>query len=72
MLGVRISLARYVRRTTRTSVLMPVAQAFGCLLDPGDPILIETPAYAGVFPSLRALGAEMIGESQQLPALSTI
>ncbi|WRT69201.1 uncharacterized protein IL334_006185 [Kwoniella shivajii] len=37
-----------------------MSKAFNVLLNPGDPILIETPVYAGVIPPLRLLAAEMI------------
>ena len=37
-------------------------KGFMAVLNPGDPVLLETPLYAGVLPSLRALGSEMIGQ----------
>ncbi|WWC63874.1 uncharacterized protein I303_106479 [Kwoniella dejecticola CBS 10117] len=37
-----------------------MAKAFHTLLNPGDPVLLETPVYSGVLPPLRLLGAEMI------------
>lgn len=30
------------------------------MLNPGDPILVETPVYSGVLPTLRQLGAKCI------------
>lgn len=30
------------------------------MLNPGDPILVETPVYSGVMPALRALGARCV------------
>ncbi|CAD6590091.1 MAG: hypothetical protein TREMPRED_005618 [Tremellales sp. Tagirdzhanova-0007] len=43
-----------------------------CLLNPGDPILLETPLYAGVLPPLRNLGAEMIEVDVDEQGLSAI
>ncbi|WWD06909.1 hypothetical protein V865_005006 [Kwoniella europaea PYCC6329] len=37
-----------------------MSKAFHALLNPGDPVLLETPIYAGVLPPLRILNAEMI------------
>ncbi|WVF65403.1 hypothetical protein IAT40_000130 [Kwoniella sp. CBS 6097] len=36
-----------------------MSKAFNALLNPGDPILLETPIYAGVLPPLRLLHAEL-------------
>lgn len=38
-------------------------KGFNAVMNPGDPILLETPLYAGVLPPLRLLDAEMIGQS---------
>jgi hypothetical protein len=38
-------------------------KGFMAVLNPGDPVLLETPLYAGVLPPLRTLGCEMIGRS---------
>ncbi|WVO15334.1 hypothetical protein L204_102990 [Cryptococcus depauperatus] len=35
-------------------------KAFFAVLNPGDPILVDTPVYAGILPALRSLKAEMI------------
>jgi tryptophan aminotransferase len=42
---------------------MPLAerQAFSVVLNPGDPVLIETPVYAGILPPLKNLQAKTIG-----------
>lgn len=32
-------------------------------MNPGDPILLEAPLYAGVLPYLQSIDAEMIGKS---------
>ncbi|WWC91053.1 uncharacterized protein L201_005994 [Kwoniella dendrophila CBS 6074] len=37
-----------------------MSKAFHTLLNPGDPVLLETPIYAGVLPPLRILNSEMI------------
>lgn len=37
-------------------------------MNPGDPILLEAPLYAGVLPYLQSIDAEMIGKSPRLPA----
>ncbi|KAL7421057.1 hypothetical protein Q5752_003941 [Cryptotrichosporon argae] len=37
-----------------------MSKGFKAVLNPGDPILIETPVYAGILPALRDLNAEMI------------
>nr|XP_019049759.1 tryptophan aminotransferase [Kwoniella bestiolae CBS 10118]OCF28689.1 tryptophan aminotransferase [Kwoniella bestiolae CBS 10118] len=37
-----------------------MSKAFHALLNPGDPVLLETPIYAGVLPPLRILNAEMV------------
>ncbi|WVR08942.1 hypothetical protein IAU60_006001 [Kwoniella sp. DSM 27419] len=37
-----------------------MSKAFHAMLNPGDPVLLETPTYAGVLPPLRSLNAELI------------
>ncbi|BEI85072.1 hypothetical protein CcaverHIS002_0504730 [Cutaneotrichosporon cavernicola] len=37
-----------------------MSKAFHALLNPGDPILMETPVYSGVLPTLRLLNAKMV------------
>ncbi|OCF56309.1 tryptophan aminotransferase [Kwoniella mangroviensis CBS 10435] len=37
-----------------------MSKGFHVLLNPGDPVLLETPIYSGVLPPLRLLNAEMI------------
>ncbi|KAL1407665.1 hypothetical protein Q8F55_007098 [Vanrija albida] len=37
-----------------------MSKGFAALLNPGDPILVETPVYSGVLPALRQLRAECI------------
>ncbi|KAK4685239.1 tryptophan aminotransferase, partial [Tremellales sp. Uapishka_1] len=37
-----------------------MTKGFAAVLNPGDPVLLETPLYAGVLPALRALNADMI------------
>lgn len=39
---------------------------FMAVLEPGDPVLVETPLYAGAMPPLKNLNAECIGTSQPL------
>lgn len=39
-------------------------QAFSVVLNPGDPVLIETPVYAGILPPLKNLQAKTIGRCQ--------
>ncbi|OCF35708.1 tryptophan aminotransferase [Kwoniella heveanensis BCC8398] len=36
-----------------------MSKAFNALLNPGDPVLLETPIYSGVLPPLRLLHAEL-------------
>jgi DNA-binding transcriptional MocR family regulator len=33
------------------------------VLNPGDPVLLEAPLYAGVLPYLQVINAEMVGTS---------
>ncbi|CAK9781634.1 unnamed protein product [Cutaneotrichosporon oleaginosum] len=37
-----------------------MSKAFHAVLNPGDPILMETPVYSGVLPTLRLLQAKMV------------
>ncbi|RSH83598.1 uncharacterized protein EHS24_007286 [Apiotrichum porosum] len=37
-----------------------MTKCFSAVLNPGDPILVETPVYSGVLPALRLLNADMI------------
>jgi hypothetical protein len=32
-------------------------------MNPGDPVLLEAPLYAGVLPYLQVINAEMVGKS---------
>ena len=41
-------------------------QTFQAVLEEGDPVLCETPLYAGVLPALRAKKADCIGTSGAL------
>jgi tryptophan aminotransferase len=40
-------------------------KGFQTVLSPGDPVLLETPLYAGALPAIRMLGAELVGKSTQ-------
>jgi DNA-binding transcriptional MocR family regulator len=39
------------------------------LVQPGDPVLVETPTYPGALESLRAAGAELVPQSVGMPGL---
>jgi tryptophan aminotransferase len=40
------------------------------VLNPGDPVLIETPVYAGILPPLKNLQAKTIGKRTTCPWVS--
>ena len=52
------------------AVELIVGQCFRSVMNPGDPILLEAPLYAGVLPYLQSINAEMIGKSNILSRAS--
>jgi len=48
-----------------------IYKAVQALVDPGDPVLIEKPVYAGVIPMFETLGCEMIGVETDIEGLNS-